>query len=61
VGQENASAHNSKDGGDRIQHRTHPATQRLPEKANRVAQSKGFWSRVRLASAMMISGNTTVG
>jgi hypothetical protein len=42
VGQENADAHYSKDGGNHFQHRTHPVTQRLPEKSNRVAQSKGF-------------------
>jgi hypothetical protein len=42
VSQENADAHYSKDSGDRFQHRTHPVTQRLPEKSNRVAQSKGF-------------------
>jgi hypothetical protein len=61
MGQENADAHNSKDGGDRFQHRTHPDTQRLPAKANHLAQSKGFWPRVRLHSALMISGNTAVG
>jgi hypothetical protein len=37
-----------------------PATQRLPAKANRLAQSKGFWPRVRLRDALMISGNTAV-
>jgi hypothetical protein len=61
MSQENAGAHNSKDCGDRFQHRTHPATQRLPANSNRVAQSKGFWPRVRLRPVLMISGNTAVG
>jgi hypothetical protein len=58
VSQENAGAHNSKDGGDCFQHRTYPATQRPPANANRVAQSKGFWRRGRLHVVLMISGNT---
>jgi hypothetical protein len=42
MGQENADAHYSKNGSDHFQHGTRPVTQRLPEKSNRVAQSKGF-------------------
>ena len=61
VSQENAGAHESKEGGDCFQHLTHPATQRLSEDANRIAQSKGFWRRGGLAVVLMISGNTVAG
>ena len=36
-----------------------PDTTAAGAKKNRVAQSKGFWSRVRLRSSLMISGNTS--